>query len=323
MNIGFISKHRSALMGFAILWVMLYHLCGLGECHNLAKAILAIGHAGVDIFFFLSGLGLTYSYYERLKTHDERVSYYKKRFIRIIPTYYLVILITALVFRKSIIDTLWRLSCMGFWVGKPYYDWFVPSLLLFYCFFPFFISLSHKYGVYRAACFFILIGLLGTLGLVLLGKGTVILFVSRIPILFVGCIFGYYLKYVQQTISNHFSWLMIILAIIGILGELIITCSYDAVFLRRSSLHHLPFVLIIPGLCISLSYMFEWCSNHAFSRWISVCFSFLGTYSLEIYLSHMSLRHSPWYIYIPIAILSGFMISIVINSIVKYTYGRQ
>ena len=323
MKIGLISKHRSAIMGFAILWIMLYHLCGKGECNNFAKSIFAIGHAGVDIFFFLSGLGLTYSYYDRLLTHNERVLYLKKRFLRIIPAYFFVIIITALIFQKPIIDTLWRISCIGFWIGRPYYDWYVPSLLLFYCSFPVFITLSHKYNVYKAVCLFILIGLIGTLGLVLLGKGTVILFVSRIPILFVGCIFGYYMKYVQQTVSKPLARVMICIAIIGILGELIISCNYDAAFLRRSSLHHLPFVFIVPGLCISLSYIFEWISCCVYFKWILLIFSFIGSYSLEIYLSHMSLRYSPWYIFIPIAIFTGFMIKLIIKYIMIYLYGKQ
>lgn len=322
MNIELISKHRSALMGFALIWVMLYHLCGQGDCQTLQKSILAIGHAGVDIFFFLSGLGLTYSYYERLKSLADIKQFYWKRFYRIIPTYYLVILISSLVLHKTIIDTLWRLSCIGFWISKPYYDWYIPSLLLFYICFPIFIYLSHKYNIYKTAVLFIIVGLIGTIGLILIGRGTIILFISRIPILFVGCISGYYLKYVKQTIRKPVAWGGIMLSVIGICSEIVLTCHFDATFLRRTALHHLPFVLIVPGLCLSLSYFFEWISKIGCVNWFVMALTFIGTYSLEIYLAHMSLRGSPWFIYIILAIGSGFLLSRIVNDKMNFN-GKQ
>lgn len=323
MNIELICKHRSALMGFALIWVMLYHLCGQGDCQTIYKAFLAIGHAGVDMFFFLSGLGLTYSYYERLKSLADIKVYYWKRFLRIIPTYYLVILISSVVLKKTVIDTLWRLSCIGFWISKPYYDWFIPSLLLFYICFPIFIRLSHKYNIYKAAVLFIIVGLIGTVGLILIGKGTIILFLSRIPILFVGCIFGYYLKYVKQIIRYPVALGGIMLSVIGLCSEIVLTCHFDAAFLRRTALHHLPFVLIIPGFCLSLSYLFEWISRIGCVNWFVLALTFIGTYSLEIYLAHMSLRYSPWYIYILLAIVSGFLLSKIVNYNKNFNHGKQ
>lgn len=50
-----ISAYRSALMGVAILWIMFYHSA-------LNLPILNNGYLGVDIFFFLSAIGLCYSF---------------------------------------------------------------------------------------------------------------------------------------------------------------------------------------------------------------------------------------------------------------------
>ena len=57
-----ISKNRSLLMGVAILMVIMYH----AFCCNLPMGpvshILRYGYLGVDIFIFLSAIGLCYSF---------------------------------------------------------------------------------------------------------------------------------------------------------------------------------------------------------------------------------------------------------------------
>ena len=59
-NLNNISKYRGELMGFAIIIVMLFHV-------SLSKTspwfgLRRMGNLGVDIFFFLSGIGLWYSW---------------------------------------------------------------------------------------------------------------------------------------------------------------------------------------------------------------------------------------------------------------------
>ena len=55
-----LSKHRSAIMGFAILWIMLFHL-HVSVDFTPFMIIKRLGYGGVDIFLFLSGFGLYYS----------------------------------------------------------------------------------------------------------------------------------------------------------------------------------------------------------------------------------------------------------------------
>lgn len=54
-----ISGNRLYLMGWAILFVLLYHFFG---CTRNIFGDLNIGYVGVDIFLFLSGYGLTNSF---------------------------------------------------------------------------------------------------------------------------------------------------------------------------------------------------------------------------------------------------------------------
>ena len=89
MNINIVSKYRGPLYGAAILWVVAFHV------YAIDKADLSFGHAGgflswfatfvqngsvgVDIFLFLSGICLYFSF---VKDADPR-RFWKKRLLRI------------------------------------------------------------------------------------------------------------------------------------------------------------------------------------------------------------------------------------------------
>lgn len=80
-----ISKYRTQLMGFAMLWIMIYHI---GIDVTFLNPITRSGYLGVDIFIFLSAYGL----YHGFKKYSSIKIFYKKRILRILPTYYLVLL---------------------------------------------------------------------------------------------------------------------------------------------------------------------------------------------------------------------------------------
>ncbi|MCR5484907.1 MAG: hypothetical protein K6F09_04875 [Clostridiales bacterium] len=67
-DFSWISECRGALMGFAALWVVLFHSPELSFAFLRFKPLFVgldlikgRGNAGVDIFLLLSGLGLYYS----------------------------------------------------------------------------------------------------------------------------------------------------------------------------------------------------------------------------------------------------------------------
>ena len=66
LHYGLISKYRPVLMSVAILLIMFCHL-DTAQNHNDADhtrlaGFLQTGSVGVDIFLFLSGIGLYFSY---------------------------------------------------------------------------------------------------------------------------------------------------------------------------------------------------------------------------------------------------------------------
>jgi peptidoglycan/LPS O-acetylase OafA/YrhL len=78
-----------ALRGFAALAVCLYHLTN-GFLHptNWLRIINEYGYLGVDAFFVISGFVVPYSFAQKNYTLVQFSSFFKKRFIRIEPAYW-------------------------------------------------------------------------------------------------------------------------------------------------------------------------------------------------------------------------------------------
>lgn len=126
-----ISTYRSELMGWSILWIMMLHF----TFNQIAPLgfVAQYGFAGVDIFLFVSGFGLFFS----LDNNNDIGLFYKKRFLRIFPTYYIIGAITnILLTHDSFLTFLFRYSTIGFWIGKEYAEWFIPSIVILYLFAP-------------------------------------------------------------------------------------------------------------------------------------------------------------------------------------------
>lgn len=155
-----ISKSRSFLMGIAIIWVFMLHSPKSGL--SILDFISSFGWCGVDIFIFLSSIGLCYS----LNKNPSTISFVKRRFIRIIPTW-LVVLIGVHVIGAIVVfikpelpfyypHSPYQLICwytgIGYWIsdfvsGQKYeyfYEWYIPTLLLFYSFAPYLFKQGKK-----------------------------------------------------------------------------------------------------------------------------------------------------------------------------------
>lgn len=157
-----ISDYRTAIMGTAILWIYLFHAgnCGI----PIYDVIMSKGWWGVDIFFFISGLGLSFS----LSKCDSVKKYFKRRFTRVIPTWEIVLLIVNLIgisltiigfadadlftYPRSIYQYLCWYTGIGYWINgivpnNPagyYYEWYIPTLLLYYILAPLIFKLPVK-----------------------------------------------------------------------------------------------------------------------------------------------------------------------------------
>lgn len=132
-------------MGFAIIWIFLFH-SKFGQNTFLIKDIVGFGAHGVDIFFFLSALGLSHS----LSKNTNILKFYLRRFWRIVPTFLLFLIVVHLIgtwleypHPRTFFQGLCWYSTVGWWINRffsdPYcyfYEWYVPTLILFYAFAP-------------------------------------------------------------------------------------------------------------------------------------------------------------------------------------------
>ena len=143
----YIGKYRSALMGMAMILVFLFHARSkkLGFMPTgIWESIFDNFNLGVDAFFFLSAFGLCFS----LKKNDIR-TFYLNRFKRILPAWWIVLICLHLAgiligskfpvgsfdYPHTATDMFFWYSGLGFFFNMCHYEWYIPTLMLFYLIF--------------------------------------------------------------------------------------------------------------------------------------------------------------------------------------------
>lgn len=144
--VNFLSKYRTQLMGGAMILVLFHHMW----CWPYSTVFLQVfkfGYFGVDVFLLLSGFGLCYSY----EKHS-LWSFYIRRFQRIIPLYWLAVLLLICFgylfhFKEySLIQSISYLTTLGYYgIGSEISNWFVSAIVLLYLLFPLFYKATSKH----------------------------------------------------------------------------------------------------------------------------------------------------------------------------------
>lgn len=279
-----LSLLRKPLMGFAIIWIFMLHSGKTGN--SVWDAIRFYGWSGVDIFFFLSAIGLCYS----LSKDNSTLAFYKRRAKRILPTWFFVLLAVHLVglicnhylpkLPFYIPDTL--LKCftwytgVGFWIsdfttGKGwFYEWYVPSLLAYYIVTPY-LNKKRSLSLSLLIVLFLIIGYL-------FGKYDILpnihFFYYRIPIFILGLLF--YRLMIDQN-CRTFNISIVVSFFIGLV--VIFVNSFFSLAIPKE---FFP-LFLCPPCMIMLTYLIEF-------KYIKNFFSFFGGISLEFYLIHLYKR---------------------------------
>lgn len=278
IDINKISLNRGALMGGAILWVFLFHVGGIGVPY--IDTLCSKGYLGVDIFFFLSGWGLCHS----LSKDSNITQFYRRRILKIIPSWWIIISMMAVVqvimhlpHPESFVDFILYFSGIGYFVQGlfpdssifvTFYEWYIPTLLLFYLFAPIFAKLSIRYN------FFILI--IGVVAILCVNyfcfSEIYSLSYCRFPI--------YILGFVAYKLGAHNELILNIrvemfLFILGIVLGLL--CYLDIIH------GNIEFLIVLLTLPLVLSMIPALNKKNLFN----IILSFLGTISLELYLLHI------------------------------------
>lgn len=269
-----IGRHRTALMGLSMILVFLHHARSekLGFMPTgLWTDIFKNFNLSVDTFLFLSAFGLCFS----LKKNTVK-KFYWNRFKRIIPTWWVVLFLIHIIgifvgskfdsfgYPHSVADVFYWYTGLGYFFDTCSYEWFIPTLLLFYLLTP---------AVYRLSRNLVLLLILLFIPLVLLYKESGVLpylslSVTRIPAFLLGVLF---FKDAEENGYNRF--------LITCIGLFI--CVFALSFFWKipdviQAMPLLPIVMGLVSLALSLKY----------TRYIEVFLAFVGTISLEFYLIH-------------------------------------
>lgn len=147
-NLNLISKYRLEIMGMATILILICHAGVYGvEFSPSIKKIIVLGNLGVEIFFFMSGLGMANS----LKNNQGKLSnWYYKRFVRVLIPYFAISIpwfsIQAILHNQSFDKFICNILTISFWTEHSG-AWFVALLLPLYILTPLFYSfIKSKYN---------------------------------------------------------------------------------------------------------------------------------------------------------------------------------
>lgn len=278
-NLSDLSTYRPQLMGMATLMII---ICHANTYHVLLPDFLASvfswGNLGVDIFLFLSGLGLYFSLSKNiLYKKVDYLSYYKKRFYRIFIPYWMTYLPYCLIFillgKYSIEDSLLCLGTFEYWLFHRG-AWFVSMILVLYLISPFLYRvLSGKYKWLIAIA--IIVALLIACNIPINDHSSNSLLhniqwaFNRVPNFILGIAIGCSCKNSKKITASQvllFSFVSIVISVsIGVWK-----CTW----------------LIIPIML----YLFTFLIKLSEKTWIDKCLKFLGKISLESYLTNITLK---------------------------------
>lgn len=278
-----ISRFRAEQMGAAMLFVILFHVAldrgdpfyGLRRC----------GNVGVDIFLFLSGVGLWFSW---VKTPDV-LRFYRRRLLRIVPTwlvvataFYLPDYLGARRFSHSLVDLIGDITInWDFWLHDELTFWYVPAIMALYLVAPWYMRLVQSRPVYRWLPLLMVIWCVMVQWVLPIhhAVGHIEIFWSRVPIFFIGINFGEMVR-TRRHLPGEAVWLLLITFLMTF-G----TCLY----LEQVRHGHFPLfverMLYIPFTVCTVLVM-----NRIFRRmpqWVNSSFRFVGALSLEAYLIHI------------------------------------
>lgn len=275
-------KFRSVWMGFAILWVVLFH-----SAINLSWLVKwkTFGYGGVDIFFFASGLGCFYS----LQKNSSPSAFLARRMKRILPAYYVILalwlFLQIAVYHTSItaLEILSNVLCTGVFSGLPnQFNWYVSGVWISYLSAPFLVPFINKSNRLRRLLLLFLL-FLGSFTFLHTGWNAM-LTSSRLPLFYLGMLFA---REAQEhdTIKGTSLIGCIVFSVVGAVVLLFCYSSANET-LANLGMWWYPFILITPGLCLALSLLCLLIQRVC--HWPIAVFQHIGNCSFEFYLTHLT-----------------------------------
>lgn len=345
-TLGFrsISTYRNELFAFSIISIILFHFVDdfLDSTTATGIAILPanlfadiISSIGVEIFVLLSGFGLYFSF----RKNSDVLGFYKKRFIRILIPYGIfgcvAWLVLTIIREKDFWYYIYNFSLMSFWNSGNVMLWYIAFILVMYLAFPLiFLIINSEHGgrntlITLAIMYLILFSCANNSTTI---YKDVEIALWRMPVFVIGTYFGKLAYEKRQFRTSHYIFFIAAFAqkflflFLDFLAEG--EGSANAVNAIHDFTHkYFRFFsgLYSLGLIFILVVIFRFLNSDVISK-ISLPISKV---TLELYITHVTIRnisnalHLPvgklWFflIYLSLSVIITILLNVVSNKIIR------
>jgi len=337
---GSISKYRNEIFGISILAIIFFHYSedlfmaytagrvSMYPFHLFKQFVLYyyeyIYSIGVEIFVFLSGMGLYYSF----SKNSNLCSFYKRRFKRILIPYIIVAAVfwsvKDFIFNGTgFLGVLEDISFYTFFKDGIRSIWFIGLILFLYIIFPvIYHALASERNRDRWFAAILLLSYLLPIMLWYISPrlyANIEIAATRVPVFIIGC-------YMGKLIKSHYR----------VNNIIIYTSIVSCMLLKYVEVHQqwpgcidrYADGIFALGLVLLLAVLFDLLKR---AKWLIAFFSITGAYSLELYMTHVTLRNLfkefgystyMFHIYICV-ILFAVILAIVLNRLCRLISNRS
>ena len=316
-----VSAHRRGVMGVAAILIYLFHKHSLVFTGQLLSTIeyrcQRLLFFGVDLFFLMAGLGLTYAIRK-----ETLLTFWYRRLKRIALPFLVIGAIAAIMEQWDAATVIGNLSGYYFYAKSMYsFMWFFPAIATLYLLFPLYhklMQLSKSPLVFTGIvlCLWLLGSLLLAAPMKTIERQEFYGFTNRIPIFLIGVLFGE-LAHTRKLNATLPGWILLVL--IGMVG------GYLA---YQTSFKQMPLLVPVPNCCVPnillaissvfiFAGIFDLLSRVRVGRWIEKAFGLLGLISLELYAAQRITKIKwaadlPWGGYAVLKNLTAFLMTLAI-----------
>ena len=283
-NLAAFSKSRDLLFGIATVMVIIFHsylsfdslLPSAPVVADILNLVRTHCNKGVDMFLFMSGIGLYYS----MSSNPALKDFYKKRAVRILPP---VLIVSAIWFAikgsSGLGNYISNVTLLSFYTKGTRNFWYFSLIVVLYAVYPFIHKFYKKSGVagFLLSVFFILM-----INFLLMKAAPSVylnieIALTRIPVFLFGCFAA---KYVKEGVTISSKWLIIAAALtIGIYVLYFYMPLDEGKFLYLY--RYIGSIFAVSQLTLWAA-LFEKTKRGGFATFLV----WIGGYSMEIYLIH-------------------------------------
>ena len=288
-SIELINKYRGQIMGISALWIVVYHTwyrmfapeTSPKLLYYMELAVTKLGYFGVDIFFLLSGIGLSYS----IVKHSTK-QFLLRRFRRLAYPVLIAAAVKAIMEGWSFPEYLFRASGIGLFIGKDYFLWFISAITATYLLFPLYWRFfSRSRSKLRFTALFIIAWYLGSVLLDgVIPSKVALLLMPRVQPFVLGVFFGWAQQNGGLKMSRRvFNIAAVLSAAAGTaLGWL--NTIHSVGFFQLQPNGFIPGILVAFGFTVLLAELSGLLDRAGrATRGVNGFFGFYGRISLEIY----------------------------------------